>query len=48
MTGLIVEISYTYLPSAVYAAGGTWNRELEFVPGATYAEDLILDNLLQD
>lgn len=43
----IVEISYAYLPEAVHACAGAWDRELRWHEGHVWPQDAILDEVLR-
>lgn len=42
----IVEISYGYLPGAVHACAGSWDRDLNWHPGNVWPQDAILGDVL--
>lgn len=42
----IAEISYGYLPGAVHACAGFWDRELRWHEGHTWPQDAILEDVL--
>jgi hypothetical protein len=44
----IVEISYTYVPEAVYDCEGYWDNELQFQPGHVWPQDAILMDILKE
>jgi hypothetical protein len=43
---LIVEISYGYVPSAVYEAKGYWSPDLTWHEGQMWPQDAILTDLI--
>jgi glutathione synthase/RimK-type ligase-like ATP-grasp enzyme len=45
-TPLIVEISYAYLPGAIHSCSGHWDPDLNWVDGAIWPEDAMIDDLI--
>jgi hypothetical protein len=43
---LILEMSYGYLPSAVFRCGGYFDRELSWHEGSVWPEDAMIEDLL--
>lgn len=44
----VVDISYGFVPEAVHATGGYWDRDGRWCEGAFWPEHLILDDLLRN
>ena len=42
----IIEISYCYVPEAVYECPGHWDQKLQWHPGKIWPQDAILEDLL--
>lgn len=45
-TPLIVEVSYGYVPAAVHACNGYWDKELQWHAGAMWPQDAIIADVI--
>ena len=43
----IIEISYSFMGSVLYNCPGYWDEKMDWHPGNFYAEDAILDDLIE-